>query len=46
MDSKLIDIFWTHAVHKIVHIKNRLMIINNNEKNPCELLALCNFFFS
>ena len=29
--------FWTHAVHTIVHIQNRVMLRNNNEKNPYEL---------
>jgi hypothetical protein len=37
MDSKLTDIFWTHAVHTTVHIQNRVMLRNNNEKNPYEL---------
>ena len=37
MDSKLTDIFWTHAVHTTVHIQNRVMLINNNQKNPYEL---------
>jgi hypothetical protein len=37
MDSKLTDIFWTHAVHTIVHIQNRVMLRNNNEKTPYEL---------
>ena len=37
MDSKLTDIFWTHAVHTLLHIKNRVMLRNNNEKNPYEL---------
>ena len=37
MDSKLTDIFWTHAMHTSVHIQNRLMLINNNDKNPHEL---------
>jgi hypothetical protein len=37
MDSKLIDIFWTHAVHIEVHIQNIVMLINNNDKNPYEL---------
>jgi hypothetical protein len=35
--SKLTDIFWTHAVHTIVQIQNRIMLIKNNEKNPYEL---------
>jgi hypothetical protein len=37
MDSKLIDIFWTHAVHTLVHIQNRVMLRNNNDKTPYEL---------
>jgi hypothetical protein len=37
MDSKLTDIFWTHAVHTTVHIQNRVMLRNNNEKTPYEL---------
>jgi hypothetical protein len=37
MDSKLTDIFWTQAVHTTVHIQNRVMLRNNNEKTPYEL---------
>jgi hypothetical protein len=37
MDSKLTDIFWTHAVHTTVHIQNRVMLKNNTEKTPYEL---------
>jgi hypothetical protein len=37
MDSKLTDIFLTHAVHTTVHIQNRLMFRNNNDKTPYEL---------
>jgi hypothetical protein len=37
MDSKLTDIFWTHAMHTIVHIQNRVMLRDNNDKNPYEL---------
>jgi hypothetical protein len=37
MDSKLTDIFWTHAVHTKVHIQNRVMLRNNSNKNPYEL---------
>jgi hypothetical protein len=37
MDSKLTDMFWTHAVHTIVHIQNRVMLRNNNDKTPYEL---------
>ena len=32
MDSKLTDIFWTHAVHTTFHIQNRVMLRNNTEK--------------
>ena len=35
--SKLTDIFWTHAVHTIVHIQNIIMLRNNNDKTPYEL---------
>jgi hypothetical protein len=37
MDSKFTDIFGTHAVHTIVHIQNRVMLRNNNDKNPYKL---------
>jgi hypothetical protein len=37
MDSKLTNIFWTHAVHTTVHIQNRVMLRNNNEKTTYEL---------
>jgi transposase InsO family protein len=37
MDSKLKDIFWTHAVYTSVHIQNRVMLINNTDKTPYEL---------
>jgi hypothetical protein len=37
MDYKLTDIFWTHAMHRTVHIQKRVMLRNNNEKNPYEL---------
>ena len=37
MASKLADIFWTHAVHTMVHIQNRVMLRNNTDKNPHEL---------
>jgi hypothetical protein len=37
MDSKLIDIFWTQAVHTTVHIRNRVMLKNNTDKTPYEL---------
>ena len=37
MDSKLTDIFWTHAVHIKTHIQNRVMLRNNNDKTSYEL---------
>jgi hypothetical protein len=37
MDSKLIDIFWTRAVHTVVHIQNRVILINNTDKSPYEI---------
>jgi hypothetical protein len=37
MDSKLTNIFWTHAVHTLVHIQNKVMLRNKNDKNPYEL---------
>jgi hypothetical protein len=37
IDSKLIDIFWTRAVHTSVYIQNRVMLRNKNEKTPYEL---------
>jgi hypothetical protein len=37
MDSKLIDIFCPHAVHILVHIQNRVILRNNNEKTPYKL---------
>jgi hypothetical protein len=37
MDSKLIDIFWTHAVHTMVYIQKRVMLIKNTDKTPYEL---------
>ena len=37
MDYKLIDIFWTHAVHTIVHIQNRVMLRKKNDKTSYEL---------
>ena len=36
MDSKLTDIFWTHAVHTTVHIQNRLILKNNKWKGSVE----------
>jgi hypothetical protein len=37
MDSKLTDIFWTHAVHTKIHIQNRIILRNNTDKTPYEL---------
>jgi hypothetical protein len=37
MDSKLKDIFWTHAVHTVIHIQNRVMLRNNSDRTPYEL---------
>jgi hypothetical protein len=37
MDSKLTDIFWTHAVHTSIHIQNRVMLRNNNYKTTYEI---------
>ena len=37
MDSKLTDIFWTHALHTIIHIQKRVMLRNNTTKNPYNL---------
>jgi hypothetical protein len=37
MDSKLIDIFWTQAVHTTIHIQNRVMLRKNTDKTPYEL---------
>jgi hypothetical protein len=37
MDSKLTDMFWTHAVHTTIHIQNIVMLRNNNDKTPYEL---------
>jgi hypothetical protein len=37
MDSKLMDIFWVQEVHTKVHIQNRGMLKNNNDKTPYEL---------
>jgi hypothetical protein len=37
MDSKLIDIFWTHTMHTTIHIQNRVTLRNNNEKTSYEL---------
>jgi hypothetical protein len=37
IDSKLTDIFWTHVVHTSIHIQNKLILRNNNDKTPYEL---------
>jgi hypothetical protein len=37
MDSKLTDIFWTHVVHTMVHIQNKVMLRNNTYKTRYEL---------
>ena len=37
MNSKLKNIFWTLAVHTIVIIQNRVILINNTDKTPYEL---------
>jgi transposase InsO family protein len=37
MDSKLTYIFWKQAVHTVVHIQNRVILINNTNKTPYEL---------
>jgi hypothetical protein len=37
MDSELIDIFWTYAVHTSIHIQNIVMLRNKNARNPYEL---------
>jgi hypothetical protein len=37
MDSKLIDFFWTHVVHTTVHIQNKVILRNNNDKTTYEL---------
>jgi hypothetical protein len=37
MDSKLTYIFWTHAMHTKIHIQNKVMLKNNNDKTPYEL---------
>jgi transposase InsO family protein len=34
MDSKLIDIFWTHAMHIAIHTQNKVMLRNNTDKTP------------
>ena len=34
IDSKLIDIFWIHAMHMTFHIQNKVILRNNIDKNP------------
>ena len=34
MNSKLTDIFWTQEVHTLVHIQNKIMLINKTDKTP------------
>jgi len=36
-DSKLGDVFWVQAVHTIVHIHNRGILIRNTDKTPYDL---------
>jgi hypothetical protein len=33
----LTDNFWTHTVHTTIHIQNKVMLRNNNDKTPYEL---------
>ena len=37
IDSKFVASFWTHEVHKTIHIQNRVIIRNKNDKTPYEL---------
>ena len=37
MDSKLTDIFWKHVVHTPVHIQNKVILRNNNERTFYDL---------
>jgi hypothetical protein len=37
MDSKLTDIFWVQAVHTTIHIQNKEMLRNNNDKTSYDL---------
>jgi transposase InsO family protein len=39
MDSNMTDIFWTQEVHTTVHIQNRVMLRNNTNKTPYELVT-------
>jgi hypothetical protein len=39
MDLKLIDIFWTHAVHTTVNIQNRVML--RKKKNEKTSYKIC-----
>ena len=36
-ESKLNDKFWGQAVHTVVHITNRRLVISKNDKTPYEL---------
>jgi hypothetical protein len=37
MDSKLIDTFWTQAMHTTIHSQNGVILRNNTNKTPYEL---------
>jgi transposase InsO family protein len=37
MDSKLMEIFWEHAVHTKFHIQNRGILRNNSDTTPYKL---------
>jgi hypothetical protein len=37
MDSKLTNVVWAYAVYTIGHIQNKVILINNTDKNPYEL---------
>jgi hypothetical protein len=37
MVSKLTYIFWTQAMHTVVHIQNIVIVRNNTDKTPYEL---------
>jgi hypothetical protein len=37
MDSKLTNIFWTHAMHTTLHIQNIVMLRNTTNKTPYDL---------
>ena len=36
-ESKLNDMFWPQDVHIVVHILNRSLLRNNNDKKPYQL---------